>query len=140
MSSSATELGISVTGFGKLNLGLKYRGEEQLKSSILCTGVVVIVKSMYIWNLHMRTDGQSRLQLLLVPRAIDCRGYVHRPNLGRFHFALRPHGVWTLKLKSLENIVSCYRQFLYYCLNLCFTKLLKFYNSLHTACQTSDKN
>jgi len=43
-------------------------------------------------------------------------------------------------MKSLENIVACYRQFLYDCLILCATKLLKIYNSLHSACQKSDKN
>jgi len=57
-----------------------------------------------------------------------------------FTIAVRPHGVGTLKLKSLENIVNCYRQLLHDCLILCSTKLLEIYNSLHRARQTSDKD
>jgi len=33
----------------------------------------------------MHTDGLSRLQLRSVPRTIEYRGYVNRPNLGRFN-------------------------------------------------------
>jgi len=33
----------------------------------------------------MRTDVQSRRQLRSGTRTIDCRGYVHLPNLDRFN-------------------------------------------------------
>jgi len=51
-----------------------------------------------------------------------------------------PHGVWSLKLKSLENIPAGYRHFLYDSLILFSTKLLEIYFSSHSACKTSDKN
>jgi len=49
-----------------------------------------------------------------------------------FNVTLRPNGVCTLKLKSLENIPAGDRHFLYNGLILCSTKLLKIYNSLHS--------
>jgi hypothetical protein len=49
-----------------------------------------------------------------------------------FTVTVRPHGVWILKLKSLENIPAGDRQFLYNGLILCSTKLLKSHDNLHS--------